>query len=272
MRTLAQEGLDVLIGYDWPEGRVYLPVADTFVTDPYGAPRAQRVTRDHRGVDFRATAGTPFRAVRDGYVCFALRPEDCTEHSGYWGYGGVVMVWHPQDNVYTWYAHLSDVEIARDLLGQWVGAGKHLGYTGRENGNPPKFTLPDGRTNRMPAHLHFEVRTPYPGNSETLASYLTSHARASGRAPYPMPYGARTINGQEWFATFGFVLPAHRPPSVIPGSTADRSPPIAIPSASGNPLIDRYLRAPTAQAGAGGAVAALLLLGAGGAALAMRRK
>jgi len=255
----------VLVGNQWPTGSVYLPVADTWVTDPYGAPREQRITRDHRGADFRAPAGTPIRAVRDGYVVFTLRPEDCTEHSGYWGYGGIVMLWHPLDGVYSFYAHLSDVGAARGMMGWHVNAGKFLGYTGRENGNPPKFTLPDGVTNRMPAHLHFEVRTPYPGPvDDTLEHYVASHSRRGGRAPFPMPYGARTLNPQAWFADFGFVLPAHTQPRIIPGSTADVTPPIPVPGASGSTSIDRYLRAPAVQAGAGAGVAiALGVIGVG---------
>lgn len=251
-RTLAQSGFDVLIGNQWPSGRVYLPIADTWVTDAYGVPRARSTTHDHRGMDLRASEGTPFRAARDGYVVFVLRPENCTPNSGYYGYGGVVMLWHPDDGVYTWYAHLSNVDAAQALHGEFVGAGKHLGFTGRENGNPPKFTQSDGVTNRMPAHLHMEVRRPYPGSSDELEAFVTSHSREGGRAPFPMPYGAQTISPEEWFASFGITLPAHDAPSVVPGSTAALTPDVDLPS---------RLTLPAATVRAGARVGAAVGLG-----------
>ena len=86
----------------------------------------------HKGVDIRASAGTPVQAAADGVVIF----------SGWnGGYGRLIIVDHGAD-VHTYYAHLSRSFV---LVGQSVRRGAVLG----EVGSTGRVTA---------AHLHYEVR------------------------------------------------------------------------------------------------------------------
>lgn len=90
--------------------------------------------RQHIGVDFAATMGTPVNAVADAQVAFM----------GWRGaYGNLVVLEHGK-NYFTYYAHLS--KFAEDLyVGKKLLRGEELGLvgsTGRSTG----------------PHLHFEIR------------------------------------------------------------------------------------------------------------------
>jgi len=100
--------------------------------------------------------GSPVLAVRAGVVHDAL-PE---EARGIRGYGNLVVLWHPQDGVYTAYAHLSEMLVRR---GDAVVAGTVIAASGVTSG---------GRHPNMCPHLHFAVRRP----------------RSDGRAPWPGAY------------------------------------------------------------------------------------
>jgi murein DD-endopeptidase MepM/ murein hydrolase activator NlpD len=94
--------------------------------------------RYHTGLDFRASAGTPIKAVKAGTVL----------HAGYGGNAGswagnYVVIKHTDGNT-TLYAHMSSHAVS---AGQRVEAGQvigHVGSTGRAFG----------------AHLHFELYKP----------------------------------------------------------------------------------------------------------------
>ena len=97
----------------------------------------------HKGVDIRATTGTPVRTTADGIVL----------HAG-WdmsGYGRLVVVDHG-GGMQTWYAHLSRINVT---VGQAVRRGDMIGAVGSTG----RVTAP---------HLHYEVhidgvvRNPYP--------------------------------------------------------------------------------------------------------------
>ena len=99
--------------------------------------------RFHRGVDLKATAGTPIRASADGRVTFA-------GWSG--GYGRQVRIGHG-DGLATSYSHMSRIAAAS---GSRVRRGEVIGYVGSSG-------LSTG------AHLHYEVfKNGRPVNPSTV--------------------------------------------------------------------------------------------------------
>lgn len=99
------------------------------VTDRFG-PRGSRF---HTGVDYPASQGVAVAAARKGRVRFA------GWHNG--GYGNLVVIGHGSA-VFTWYAHLSRIDVRR---GQRLSGGSRIGAVGSTGFS----TGP---------HLHFEVR------------------------------------------------------------------------------------------------------------------
>ncbi|MBZ0118362.1 MAG: M23 family metallopeptidase [Sandaracinaceae bacterium] len=110
----------------------------------------------HEGADFVAPTGTPVFAVRPGHVHAVFREDDRRTY----GYGNLVVLYHPDDAVYSAYAHLSEIFVEG---GAELGPGAVLGASGATSG---------GRFPRMGAHLHFATRRP----------------RRSGAAPWPGGY------------------------------------------------------------------------------------
>jgi murein DD-endopeptidase MepM/ murein hydrolase activator NlpD len=89
-------------------------------------------SRYHTGLDFRASYGTPIRAVKAGIVLYA-------GNSGDWA-GNHVAVRHA-DGMTTMYSHMSSIATS---AGATVQAGQIIGYVGQS-----------GRA--FGAHLHFEL-------------------------------------------------------------------------------------------------------------------
>ncbi len=113
-----------------------LPVSDARITSEFGM-REHPVLgghRMHKGIDVRATMGTPVHAAADGIV---------VREGWGGGYGRIVILEHP-DGLETRYAHMSG--FAKTLrIGQTVAKGTVLGFVGATG----RVTGP---------HLHFEVR------------------------------------------------------------------------------------------------------------------
>jgi hypothetical protein len=99
------------------------------VTDRFG-PRGSRF---HTGIDYPASHGAAVSSARSGRIRFA------GWHNG--GYGKLVVIRHGS-GVFTWYAHLSRIDVRR---GQRVSGGARIGAVGSTGFS----TGP---------HLHFEVR------------------------------------------------------------------------------------------------------------------
>lgn len=87
----------------------------------------------HMGLDFGAPMGTDVKAVYDGRVAWVDADS---------GYGKYIRVWHPELQVHTFYAHLSEQLVVK---GQSVTGGQVIGHVG----NTGNSTGP---------HLHLEVR------------------------------------------------------------------------------------------------------------------
>jgi murein DD-endopeptidase MepM/ murein hydrolase activator NlpD len=116
------------------------------VTSTFG-PRKHPIfgtTRNHTGVDFSATTGTPVKAAADGVVFVAGERG---------GYGNTVIVDHG-NTLATLYGHLSRIAVAE---GTKVTRGQVVGYAGSTGYS----TGP---------HLHFEVRVN--GNPVDPLKYL----------------------------------------------------------------------------------------------------
>ncbi|MDQ3994399.1 MAG: peptidoglycan DD-metalloendopeptidase family protein [Actinomycetota bacterium] len=114
-----------------------LPRSPLALSRPTSAPVADRFgprgSRFHTGIDYPASAGARVSAARSGRVARAGWDPG--------GYGYLVVVGHGS-GVWTWYAHLSRIDVSR---GQRVARGARLGAVGSTGFS----TGP---------HLHFEVR------------------------------------------------------------------------------------------------------------------
>ena len=113
----------------------------------------KRQPKYHAARDYARPAGTPVYAIADGSVSFS---------GPMGGYGWLVIVDHPQANLYSLYGHLSPSRWHR-RPGQ-VRKGELIAYLGdsTENGGTPRRPLV--------THLHFGVRAgqraDYPSKGE----------------------------------------------------------------------------------------------------------
>jgi len=107
----------------------------------------------HAAEDFWRAAGAEVRAIADGEVSFSGRMG---------GYGWLVIVDHPEMNIYSLYGHLSPSRWRADSGP--VAKGDLLGYLGDEWENGGSRDKP------LVTHLHLGVRagqrTGYPGKGE----------------------------------------------------------------------------------------------------------
>lgn len=109
-------------------------------TYPYGS--SADGTRDpHHGVEFANESGTPVYAAAAGDVVFA-GPDEEAIYSPWKNYYGNLVVIRHIDELFTLYAHLSEIDIE---AGQEVRAGEKIGEVGSTG-------------TAFGSHLHFEVR------------------------------------------------------------------------------------------------------------------
>ena len=125
------------------------PFVATFCTS--GGPPSDR--EYHAAEDYHLPAGTPVYAIADGNISFS---------GPMGGYGWLIIIDHPQANIYSLYGHLSPSRWRLDLGP--VEKGTLIAYLGDpdENGGSPE--------NPLRPHLHFGIRsgqrTDYPGMGE----------------------------------------------------------------------------------------------------------
>jgi murein DD-endopeptidase MepM/ murein hydrolase activator NlpD len=104
-----------------------------------GSPFGPRGGRNHNGIDYLVSAGTPISVVQPGTVSVA----DSNYDPG--GWGALVEVQHA-DGSTTRYAHLSKITVS---AGQKIEPGTMIGLSGGKPGAP-------GAGNSRGEHLHYE--------------------------------------------------------------------------------------------------------------------
>jgi murein DD-endopeptidase MepM/ murein hydrolase activator NlpD len=163
------------------------------------SPRTGRRTF-HAGADFNAPGGTPVYAVRAGIV------EHVPSNRGrvfFNGYGNAVVVYHPDLDQWSFYAHLRETFVQP---GDVVTPGQRIGSVGNTT---------NGRFPRMGAHLHFEVRRRAP----------------NGQAPFPGSYRSFNVDPERWLTEQGIrwadplaldpAMPAEAPIFVVRAVPSD---------------------------------------------------
>jgi len=107
----------------------------------------------HAAEDYHLPAGTPVYAIADGNISFS---------GPMGGYGWLIIINHPQANIYSLYGHLSPSRWR--LESGIVEKGDLIAYLGDPDENGGSVTNP------LRTHLHFGIRvgqrTDYPGMGE----------------------------------------------------------------------------------------------------------
>jgi hypothetical protein len=107
----------------------------------------------HAAEDYFQPAGTPVYAMADGEVSFS---------GPMGGYGWLVIIDHPQANIYSLYGHLSPSRWYADV--RPVSKGELIGYLGDAHENGGSLKQP------LEPHLHLGIRAgqrnDYPANGE----------------------------------------------------------------------------------------------------------
>ena len=127
----------------------------------------------HAGTDFLTGRGTPVYAVRGGNVETITR--DDSGRRRFAGYGNAIVIHHPDDGHWSFYAHLEGVLVEE---GDVVEPGQAIGRVG---------STTNGRFPNMVPHLHLEVR----------------RARPDGSSPFPGGYGRYNVDPEEWLVAQG---------------------------------------------------------------------
>lgn len=108
----------------------------------------------HAAEDYHQPAGTPVYAIAAGKVSYSARAG---------GYGWLVIINHPQANLYSLYGHLSPSRW-RITRGASVERGEQIAYLGDSDENGGSVENP------LDTHLHFGLRAgqmnDYPGRGE----------------------------------------------------------------------------------------------------------
>lgn len=146
-------GADTITGSDLCDtgsgtglGRIVLPVDHYVLTARFGQ-CSFHWANCHTGLDFAAPVGTPIHAVMGGKIVW----------TGWGGaYGNLTKIQHA-DNVQTWYAHQSAIDVK---VGETVTAGQTIGRVGATG-------------NTTGPHVHLEVRTN--GTPVDPDKWLTDH-------------------------------------------------------------------------------------------------
>jgi murein DD-endopeptidase MepM/ murein hydrolase activator NlpD len=149
------------IGYGgYLEHRVIYESYENFAT------AAEDFRNIHLGMDFWTIAGTPVFAPLAGEV------HSFQVNQGSGNYGPTIIVYHPAENIYSLYGHLSSADLDHLEVGSPIAAGQllcHLGKPAENGGWPP--------------HLHFQLirdmqgfQGDYPGvcSQRDLAFYANN--------------------------------------------------------------------------------------------------
>ncbi len=135
------------------KGILSWPLNDVYVTQLFGVTKDSKrlyASGSHSGVDFRASVGTPVKAVADGVV---LGVGDTDKTCPYASFGKFIFIQH-YNGLSTAYGHLSLIKVS---TGNKVRRGDIIGYSG----NTGHTTGP---------HLHLTVYAAQAAKMETRPS------------------------------------------------------------------------------------------------------
>lgn len=139
----------------------YFPETPVIDTDP---PLTHQEQRHHAAEDSFAPAGTPVYAIGDGIISYSGKAR---------GYGWLIIIDHPIENVYSLYGHLSTRRWKKSA-GE-VKKGELIAYLGEAE-----------EAGTMFSHIHFGLRmgqkTDYPsiGDSRWMAGYTFTRPELLG--------------------------------------------------------------------------------------------
>lgn len=139
----------------------YFPEIPVTETVP---PKIETYNAYHAAEDSFSPAGTPVYAIGDGIIRYAGKAH---------GYGGLIIINHPNENVYSLYGHLSTSRWEKRSGA--VKKGEVIGYLG----NPEECYT-------MLSHIHFGLRidqkADYPrgGEARWMAGYTNSRPELFG--------------------------------------------------------------------------------------------
>lgn len=133
----------------------YFPETPVTDADP---PETERQEKHHTAEDSFAPAGTPVYAIGDGIISFSGKAN---------GYGRLIIIDHPDENVYSLYGHLSTSRWIKES-GE-VKKGELIAYLGEAE-----------EAETMISHIHFGLRVgqrgdyPFWGDARWMAGYTNS--------------------------------------------------------------------------------------------------
>ncbi len=166
------------------------PPGNTSVDTTYRYGSTQNETREpHHGVEFLNKFGTPVHAAGDGVVQFAGPDKEAVYSPWKDFYGNVVVIRHA-DEMYTFYAHLSKVDVQE---GDDVKVGDQIGEVGQSG-------VATG------SHLHFEVRQGGDGtdyfSTQNPELWLNLNKDEAGNLLGAMSFSILDANSNFQFAIF----------------------------------------------------------------------
>ncbi|MDX1377401.1 MAG: M23 family metallopeptidase, partial [Anaerolineales bacterium] len=197
-----------------------LPPDNTFIDTTYRYGSTQNETRDpHHGVEFLNKFGTPVHAAGDGVVQFAGSDNEAIYSPWKGFYGNLIVIRHA-DEMYTLYAHLSEINVEAgddvktgDLIGEvgqsGAATGSHLHFEVRQGGdgtnyfstqNPELWLVPNKDENEnLLGVISFSILD---ANSDFQFAEFTTRHHADKNGPkikshYVVTYAKDMVNGDE---------------------------------------------------------------------------
>jgi murein DD-endopeptidase MepM/ murein hydrolase activator NlpD len=156
----------------------YFPETPVTDRDP---PKTERGEKHHTAEDSFAPQGTPVYAIGDGIISYSGRAR---------GYGWLIIIDHPVENVYSLYGHLSTSRSKKESGD--VKKGEWIAYLGEAE-----------EAETMHSHIHFGMRmgqrTDYPfwGDARWMAGYTESRPERLGWFK-PSEIIGQTDSMREW--------------------------------------------------------------------------
>lgn len=174
---------------------------------PYVPTAGTGYWRFHNGVDIVGPAETPVKAVRDGKVVLAAPVGTL----GTAGYGNVIVIYHEQDDLFSVYAHLSDIASPFLFESESRNLSVYSSRTINPNGTYAERPVTAGTViggigntgcPESGPHLHFEFNVrkrgllfpssqdrakPYPVGVTTDIFFIAEEAALAAAAGFPVP-------------------------------------------------------------------------------------